>query len=341
MIIVYVLAALLAFSVLIVGHELGHFCLAKLNGVKVEEFSIGIFGPKLLSFNGKETEYSIRAGLIGGCVRMYGEDGEEGNGDSRSFSGKTPLQKLSIIAAGPLMNVVLAIILFSIVSRGLGYITTTINKVENNSPAMIAGLQQGDKILKLNNEDIGSWNEFLEKMSKVENGNESLNLEVQREEKNLSFDIKPKKQENRYIIGISPSVVKPNFIQSVKNGFTQTWDTTKQTFSFFKTIFKGEMKKDDVGGPITMMRLAVKTASQGVIYLTYFMALISVQLAIFNIIPFPALDGGWIFILLIQLITGKKMSDEKIGTINYIGLIVLISLMILILLKDIISPIKL
>lgn len=334
--ILYIIAAVLAFSALVIGHELGHFIAAKLNGVKVEEFSLGM-GPKLFSIKGKETEYLIKAAPIGGYVKMLGEDGDIK--DERAFSSKSPLQKLSIVIAGPMMNILMAIIFFAITSKNLGYIIPKVSEVVDKSPAMTAGIKVGDEITRFNNEKISSWNDFLLKMSKIDG--EKINVTVNRENKELSFYLSPDKKDGRYMIGIAPSLIKPDTGMALKSGLDQTWDTTKQTFSFFKTLFKGKIKKDDVGGPITIMKVSVKTASRGIIYLIYFMALLSVQLAIFNIIPFPALDGGWIFILILQIITGKKFDDDKIGVLNYIGFIILISLMILVTLKDIISPIKL
>lgn len=334
--VLYVIAAILAFSILIIGHELGHFIAAKLNGVKVEEFSLGM-GPKIFGIKGKETEYLIKAAPIGGYVKMLGEDDEVQ--DERSFSSKSPLRKLSIIIAGPLMNIIMAIIFFAITSRSIGYFTPKISKVIDNSPALVAGIKPGDEIIKFNNEKISSWNDFFMKMQDVKG--EKINISVLRDKRELSFYILPYKKDNRYAIGVAPTHVTPTGINVIKSGFDQTLDTTKQTFSFFKVLFTGKLKKDDVGGPITIMKVSVKTASMGLINLIYFMALLSVQLAIFNIIPFPALDGGWIFILLLEIITGKKFDDNKIGILNYIGFIILISLMILVTIKDIVSPIKL
>lgn len=336
MIILYILGALLAFSILVIGHEFGHFTAAKLNGVKVEEFSLGM-GPKLFSIKGKETEYLIKALPIGGYVKMHGEEGEECS-DNRAFSSKSPLQKLSIVAAGPIMNLIMAIIFFAITARTMGYIIPKIDKVQDNSPAMHIGIKKGDEVIKFNNEKISSWTDFQLKMSKVKG--EKINIGVKRGEEELNFYILPKESEGRYMIGVVPTVVKPNLGQMLKSGVDQTVDITKQTFSFFKSLFTGNFNKNDVGGPITIIKVSVKVASKGVVQLVYFMALLSVQLAIFNLIPFPALDGGWIFILLIQVITGKKISEDRIAQINYIGFIILISLMILVTIKDIINPIQ-
>ncbi len=123
-------------------------------------------------------------------------------------------------------------------------------------------------------------------------------------------------------------------------GFNQTISTAKQTFGFFGTLFKGKVSADDVGGPISIIRISTKAAQTGVTNLMMFTAMMSVQLGIFNIIPFPALDGGWIFILLFEIISGKKLDDKKVGVINYIGFMILMALMVVVVIKDIVSPLK-
>lgn len=333
----YIIMAILGFSLLIVGHELGHFALAKINNVKVLEFSLGM-GPKIYGIKGKETEYAIKALPIGGYVRMLGE--EEKNNDERSFSQKKPAQRLSIIAAGPIMNLILAVLLFSIISYFTGFATTTIDTVLDGKPALAAGLQSGDKIIKVNDAKIASWDEFSMEVTK----GQPMNLVVLRNgvEKNINVTPLKDAEENRFMIGISPQSVKnPNPIQCVKQGLVETKTMLTQTFLFFKTLVKGKVTTSDVGGPITIIKISTEAAKAGAINLLYIVALLSVQLAIFNLIPFPALDGGWIFLLLFEIITGKKADDNKVGLVNYIGFVLLMALMVLVTIKDILYPINL
>jgi regulator of sigma E protease len=335
----YIIMALLAFSLLVIIHELGHFALAKLNGVKVHEFSLGM-GPKLFSIKGKETEYLLKAFPIGGYVKMEGEN--EGSDDPRAFNNKTAGQKLSIVSAGAIMNLLLAVVLFAIVGAVQGYILPIIGEVVPDSPAMKAGIHVGDKITKVNSVNIDRWDEFLNEM--YTNKGESLNIEVLRDSKVQELTLKPirDEKENKFIIGIRVSNVekKLNLAESVGYGFNQTISTAKQTFGFFGTLFKGEVKADDVGGPISIIRISGKAAEAGFTQLMFFTALLSVQLGIFNIIPFPALDGGWIFILLFEIISGKKLNENMVAKVNYFGFMFLMALMVLVVLKDIINPIK-
>lgn len=335
----YILMALLALSVLIIGHEFGHFIMAKVNGVKVLEFSLGM-GKKLFSIKGKETEYLIKLLPIGGYVKMYGEEDDVEVVDDRAFSNKSSFQKLTIVAAGPIMNFIIAILFFAICGGIQGHTTNIIGNVVDNSPAMEAGFKVEDKITSINGKTVTTWEDFLVEMAEVKD--ESVAIVVNREGKDLTFNLKPKfnEAEQRYMVGLGTKFVKPSFFQSIEYGFNQTGSAIRQTFGFFGQLFKGKVSMDDVGGPISIIKLSGKAAEQGILTLMNIMALISVQLAIFNVIPFPALDGGWIFLLIFQIITGKEVDKEKVATINYYGFMVLMGLMVLILLKDIIRPIK-
>lgn len=333
----YIIMALLAFSLLIVIHELGHFMLAKLNGVRVHEFSLGM-GPKLFGIKGKETEYLIKAFPIGGYVKMEGEN--EGSDDPRAFNKKTPGQKLSIVSAGAIMNLVLAVVLFAIVGASIGKISPIVGEVIPSGAAMKAGIQVGDKITKVNEVSIDKWEQFIKEISASKG--EDIDIEVVRDSKVKTFSLKPIKdvKENRFMVGIAGTREKINLGESVSYGFNQTINTAKQTFGFFGTLFKGEVKADDVGGPISIIRISTMAAESGIINLLMLTAMLSVQLGIFNIIPFPALDGGWIFMLLFEIISGKKLNDNVVAKINYVGFMFLMAVMVLVVLKDIFNPIK-
>lgn len=337
--IINIIGAIFAFSLLVIVHELGHFTLAKLNGVKVEEFSIGM-GPKLFGFKKGETQYNVKALPIGGYVRMLGEDGEDTT-DERAFSNKSSLQKLSVVAAGPLMNLILAIVLFAIIAVSKGYLSPTVSRVEANSPAQIAGIQKGDQIFKVNNKKILTWEDFLTEV--YTNKGNPLNITFKRNNETKTVKIIPEKneKENRYMIGIySTAITNPSIGESIKYGFVETNSLINQTFGFLKTIFKGKASLNDFGGPITIIKVSGEVAKEGFFSLLSFAGYLSVQLAIFNIIPFPALDGGWIVLFLIEIITRRKIDSNKVGIINYIGFAILMTLMVLVTIKDILYPVK-
>lgn len=334
----YIILAILAFGVLIIVHELGHFTLAKLNGVRVDEFSIGM-GPKILSKQGKETKYSLRLFPIGGYVKMMGE--EETVDDERSFSAKSPLRRISIIIAGVFMNYVLAIVIFTFFIHTFGYATTTINKIEDASPAYEAGLLPGDKVLKMDNSKIFSQDDIITNIY-LSKG-EKINFVVDRNGEKEKLTVTPKTNENRQLkIGAGfEAVENPSFTMSFRQSFNKTASLVSQTFTGLKMIFTGQANlKTDVGGPLTIVKMSAETAKAGIWPLLYFTAFLSVNLAVFNLLPFPALDGGWCVILLIEFITRRKVPDKIVGVLNYVGFAALIGLMILVTIKDILFPVK-
>lgn len=336
--IVSIIIAILVFSFLIIGHEFGHFIMAKINGVQVEEFAIGM-GPKLYSFKGKETAYSIRIFPIGGFVKMLGED-DEVEKNEKSFSVKSPGRKLSIIAAGPIMNLIIAIMLFTLSYGISGYRIPVVSKVITGSTAEKINLKQGDIITKINDVEIKNWDDLSVALSP--NSGEEISLSYIRNNENYTVLCKPEKTPTgRYIIGFEGQVKKYTLFESLSKGITDTKTTIGQTLGFFGTLFQGKAKASDIGGPITIIRVTGEVAKLGIATLLAFNAYISIQLAIFNFIPFPALDGGSIVIYTYELITRKHLDAKKIGLINYVGFAILMALTAVVFIKDILFPVAL
>lgn len=334
----YIIMALLAFGVLVIVHELGHFTLAKVNGVRVEEFAIGM-GPKVFSKQGKETKYSLRLFPIGGYVKMMGE--EENIDDERSFSAKSPLRRISIIIAGVVMNYILAIVIFTTIIYNFGYRSTTLTEVTPASPAQEAGILPGDKILKVNGLRAFSF-ENVQAGIALSYGS-PIDVSIERNGEKKDVTITPRKNEQgQLLIGVSfPKVQNPGIGESFKQSFNQTASLVSQTFKGLEMIFTGKANlKTDVGGPITIIKMSAATAQSGIWDLAYFVGFLSVNLAVFNLLPFPALDGGWCVILLIEFITRRKVPDKIVGVLNYVGFAALIGLMILVTIKDILFPVK-
>lgn len=332
--IITILAALFVFGLLIIGHELGHFAMAKSAGVKVLEFSFGM-GPKLIGFTKGETAYSIRAFPIGGFVKMLGEDGE--SSDPRAFCNQSAWRRLSIIIAGPFMNFVLAVVLFFFASFNMGITKPVVSQIENGYPAQAAGVMVNDRIVAVNNQSIKSWSEFQTFVT--ENKDKPFNLVVQRDNKNVSINIKAayNKEESRYMIGIGPTIVKGQFWESLKEGIVKTGVSIKQMVVFLGGIFKGKVSSNDVGGPVAIIKISGEVAKVGIWNLFALTGFLSINLGIINLIPFPALDGGWVFILLIEAITRRKIDENKIGFVNLIGFSLLMLFTIFITYKDIIK----
>jgi regulator of sigma E protease len=325
-------AAIFVFGLLIASHEFGHFITAKASGIKVLEFAIGM-GPKILGFKKGETNYSLRVFPIGGYVKMLGEDGE--SSDPRAFCNQKPWKRLIVITAGAFMNFLIAILLFSLVFINTGIAKPIISKIEPGYPAEKAGMMVNDKIIAVNNEKLRTWDEFL--MFITENKEKPFNLKVQRDTQTLDFTIKPilNPKTSMYMIGVSSTLVQGSITESLKSGFTQTFVSIKQMVTFIGNAFQGKISSADVGGPVAIVKLSGQAAKVGFWTLLWFTAFLSINLGIINLIPFPALDGGWVIIILIEAITGRKIDENKIGIVNMIGFTVLIAFAIFITFKDI------
>ena len=337
-----IIYAILGFSLLIIVHELGHFVMAKVNGIKVEEFSIGM-GPKIFSTEGKETKYSIGLFPIGGYVKMMGE--EEAVYDERSFSSKSPLRRISVIIAGAFMNFVLAIIIFTAFLNNFGYSLPKVDNLVEGMPAIEAGLQEGDKFLKVNGSKVFSADDLTIGINLAKDN--PINFLIERNGEQKEIVVTPKlveeNQRERYMIGFKfERVENPGIVDSFKQSFKETLAVINQTYKSLKMMVTGKVNfKTDVGGPVSIIRMSGEAAKNGIWNLMYFIAFISINLAVFNMLPFPALDGGWTVLLLIELITRRKVPDKVVGVMNYVGIMLLFGLMIAVTIKDVLLQIQL
>ena len=333
--------ALLMFLLMIFPHELGHFIAAKKFGVKVNEFAFGM-GPALWKKQKGETLYSIRLFPIGGYCAMEGEDGqnddEEEDGDSpaeivqkdpddpRAFNNKKPWQKIIILAAGSLMNVFTAFIVLTIMTTVLGFATTTIGSVTSGSPAELAGLEPGDKIVSIDDKEVKEWSD---------DGN-TVGFGVLRNGDEQEFQVTPQfvEKENRYVIGITYKG-SHNVLKGIGQGFIQTGKMFGIMKDSFRMLFSGEAGINDLSGPVGIVQMVGETSSIGWWYYMFLLALICVNLAVINMLPFPALDGGRIIFVLYGWITGKPVSPKVEGIVHTIGIIVLLALAAVVTVGDI------
>ena len=329
-----IIAALLLFGVIILIHEFGHFILAKKNGITVHEFAIGM-GPKIFSKEKDGTVYSIRVLPIGGFVSMEGEDEESDK--PGSFGTKSILQRASVIFAGPFFNLVLAVLFLIPVFIYIGSPTTTIDEVVENSPAQIATLQSGDTIKKIDGKEITSWQDFTNEI--ISSQGKELSLVVERDNKELNLSIIPEKSEDgSYKVGVT-SLRDKNIINAIKESFVTTGQMIVQMVTFLKQIITGTVPggfSNSVAGPVGVISLVSDAAKTGIINLLYLGSVISLNLGIINLVPFPALDGGRLLLLLIEALRGgKKINPDKEAMINMIGFCALMAFMVFITYSDI------
>ena len=345
------LAVVIGLSVLILVHELGHFTAAKFFGIRVDEFGIG-FPPRLFGRKIGETIYSLNLLPFGGFVRIFGEDGSSENsegasGESGSFSAQPVFRRLIVILAGVFMNVVLAWLIFSAVLFAGAPNHLIVAQVAADSPAAIAGLKEGDVILELKN--AGSvftdpvWSEdFVRLVEAVPAG--VFDLKIMRGEEMLEFSLtgREKPPEGQGSLGVS--LVDVGFAgTSLGRSFVEGLKTTVSTFGlvvvgffdFFSRLFSQPEVLKTVAGPVGIFSLASKAGSLGLVYLFQFVAFISVNLAVLNLIPFPALDGGRALLLVIEKIMAKPVPGKVQIAINAFGFLLLLVLMILITVQDI------
>jgi len=343
-------STIIVLGVLIFVHELGHFLVAKRTGVTVLRFSLG-FGPKIFGITRGGTEYRLSLIPLGGYVKMLGEDVEEELPQADragAFSEQPVLKRLAIVFAGPLSNFISAILIFTFLFAvsGIHELAPEIGSVSSGSPAEQAGLQSGDTVLSINGQPIRVWEDIPEYIGRL--GLSPLNMRIKRADSELNVMVTPRIDEiknlfgepiKRPLIGIAPSdntiVRRVNPLLAGYYALARTYDLSKLFFTMVIKLIERVVPLNSLGGPIFIAQMAGKTAEKGILELLNFMALISVNLAVLNLLPIPILDGGHIFFFLIEALLGRPLSLKKIELAQKVGLVALLSLMVVVFYNDI------
>ena len=336
-ILVTALLYILMLLIMVIPHEWGHLIVAKLCDVKVNEFSVGM-GPLLFKRQRGETQYSVRLLPLGGFCAMEGE--EEASSDPRSYSSKTNLQKTAILLAGVTMNVIIAVLMMTIVLEVSGMASTKLASVVKDSPAAEAGLEAGDKIVTIDGTRISSWNDITASISSYHKG-DKMEIEYVRDSKKQTVFLTPElnTDENRYMIGITPQVTR-NPIYCVPAGIQSTWNLNKLMIGAFKKMFTGGFNKDDVAGPVGLVKVVDTTRSYGFTSYLLLLAMVSLNLAFFNILPIPGLDGGKLFFIVLKILTGGRVTDDMELKATIVGMGLLLAFVVFITFNDISNLIK-
>ncbi len=322
---------ILLFLILITPHEFGHFIVAKLCGVQVNEFAIGM-GPAIWQKQKGETLYSIRAIPLGGYNAMEGENEESDN--PRAFNNKSVPQKLAVLFAGAGMNVIVAIILLSFSISASGIVMQPLELVREGSPAEAAGLQAGDTITAINGTPTDSWSDVVTGIDGCEAG-VPMEVEVRRGKETFTTTLVPEiGEDGRTVIGIQ-ATISHSVLLGFRYGVPATWEMNKLMLESFVSMFRNGVSKDDVSGPVGIVTLVNETSQYGISSFLYLAALISLNLAIINLLPFPALDGGRIIFVIIRKITGNMITDKIEGYVHMVGMVLLLTLFLFITWNDI------
>lgn len=318
---------------MIFPHELGHFIAARRVGVKVNEFAFGM-GPAIWKKQGPETLYSIRLFPVGGFCAMEGED-EESN-EPRAFGNKKPWQKIVVLAAGSFMNIICAIVIMSLVIGIMGFTTTVVGQVTEDLPAKAAGILEGDKLLKIDDTEIEQWTDVSKALQA--SGGEEVVVTLERDKQVETVSVVPQLTEGvdaqGYVLGVTCKISHNPFM-AVVDGAQSTWNMTKMMFSALGQLFTGKAGVDELSGPVGMINMVSQTTEYGFWYYGFLTALICVNLAIINLLPLPALDGGRIIFVIYTMITGKTVSEKVEGAIHMVGMVLLLALMVFVTMNDI------
>lgn len=337
-------------SVLVLAHEFGHFITAKRLKVGVQIFSLG-FGPKLWSMKKGGTEYRVSAIPLGGYVKMAGDEPTERlEGKPHELLSRSVWDRFRIIFAGPLLNYILAFVIFSIIFMfGSPTLTTEVGGFLKDYPAEKAGILMGDKILTVDGKSVKYWEDMTALIHAHSGGSIKILLDRRGSviEKNITPIVRKTKdifgkEAAITLIGISPSQkiesVKYGFFASLKMGAKKLMTLTVVTYKALWAVMTGSLSvKESMTGPIGIFVVTGQAAKMGLIYLFHLMGILSASLAIFNLLPLPILDGGHILFLAIEKVRGKPMSLKTQEVIANIGVALLILLTVFIFYNDIIK----
>lgn len=338
-----ILIAIIVFSIVIIFHELGHFWVAKANGIQVNEFSLGL-GPTLFGFQKGETKYSLKLLPFGGACMMEGEDGASDN--PRAFPNKSVWARISVVFAGPFFNFIMAFVFSFIIICCVGYDKPQLSGVIEGYAAEEAGLKAGDVITRMNGLNIHFYRE-ISAYSTFHSG-ETVEVTYQRDGEKYTTTLEPRYDEEtgRYLYGFigNYEYTRGNILDSAVHAAYEVRYWIYTTFQSLKMMFTGGVSVNDMSGPVGIVSSMGEVYEESVTNDGYFYAflnmmnwavLLSANLGVMNLLPIPALDGGRLVFLIVEAIRGKKVDPDKEGFVHFIGIVLLLGLMVVIMFNDI------
>lgn len=325
--------AIVIFLLVILFHEFGHFVVAKLLNVRVNEFSIGM-GPALLNKQTGETKYALRLLPIGGYVSMEGED--TASDDPRSFSRTPVWKRFLIIVAGALMNFVLALLVLLLVFGLRGKEIPVIGEFTETSALREAGFQTGDRIVSIGGDPVSDWPDLLEQVAALP-ADTPVEVTADRNGSEITETVTPflDQTSGRVLLGIIPDTEKDAGF-TLQNALGTFWTMMTAMIGFFASLFQGAVGLNDVSGPVGIIGAIGQASAGGLFPVLMLLAFISVNVGFVNLLPIPALDGGKIFFLLIEAVRGKPLPQDKESIVHLVGFALLMLLILIVTFKDVI-----
>ena len=330
------------FSIIILFHELGHFLLAKKNGIRVNEFCLGL-GPTLFGVTKGETKYSVKLFPFGGACMMEGEDGE--SEDQKAFGQKSVWARISVVAAGPVFNFIMAFVFAVILLSCIGIDRPVVSETINGYSAQAAGMQKGDVIVKINQKKIHFYREVS--MYTFFYPGETLEVTYQRngEEKTAVIEPMLDEKSGRYMIGIKAQAQRERggLLTNLKYGAHEVGYWIWTSLQSLKMLVTGKVSLNELSGPVGIVKTIGDTydasKQDGIFYIFLsmlnFSILLSANLGVMNLLPLPALDGGRLIFLILEAVRKKRVDPEKEGMVHFVGIMILMGLMVLVMFNDI------
>ena len=347
-----ILITVIIFGLIITVHEIGHFITARLSGILVLEFAVGM-GPKLFSVKKNDTLYSLRLIPIGGFCKMLGED--ESDDDPRAFCNKSVFRRVCVASGGSLMNFLLAYAVFFLIILTTGMYVPAVRETLPDMPAAEAGFMPGDRIIKFNGRRIFIYDDF--KSAMADNGGRPADITVRRGKETITKNITPAFSEETggYLVGFKPAAklgifgeTDPDFpkvgiAETVAAAFFNIVFWIKYTFLSLTRLFTLKLSLNELAGPIGVAQTINQTYSETKSYgvsatvstMANIMALISANIGVFNLLPLPALDGGRLAFLAVEGIRRKPLDRDKEGMVHFAGFVILIILAVFVAFNDI------
>ena len=355
---VTILSTVIVLGVLIFVHELGHFLAAKAVDIEVQRFSLGL-GPKMIGFQRGETEYVISWFPLGGYVKMAGMAEEEAIGaleggaseqrapSPRDFDAKSLPARTLVISAGVIMNFLFALVAFIVVAHAQGTQLALIREVQEDSPAAEAGFEPGDRIVAIEGQRVRAFDEL--RLLVQQSPGAPIRVGVERDGERRTLNVVPRTVRiwsdvirDSVEIGQIGVTSDPEagyrtltWSEAIPEGTYRTWYWVRLTFEFIGQLVSGQSSAKEVGGPILIGQLSGEAARAGIWPLLSFMAIISVNLAILNLLPVPVLDGGHLTFLAFEAVRGRALSIEQRIRLTQVGMVLVVGLMVWVITNDV------